>query len=111
MKNNLKLIWHGLYIKEINTIFLKNQNIILDKTQLKIGKEISDERKNIIFEVYNMFGKLSDFKIRELILSNESPLNFIYKIPEVLYMYMCYSIGVPKNMTKQWFEDNFLQKD
>lgn len=76
-----------------------------------MGKEISDKRKKLILDVYNMFGKLSDLKLRELIFSEGSPINYIYKIPEVLYMYMFYSINVPKNMTKQWFEDKFLQNN
>lgn len=82
---------------------------MLDSNKLNIGKQISNDRKKLIYEIYNMFGNLSSLKIREIIFSNESPLEFIYDIPEVLYMYIFFSIGVPKNMTKQWFEDNFLE--
>ena len=60
---------------------------------------------------HNMFGKLSDLKIRELIFSEDSPINLIYRIPEVLYTYIYYSINIPKNVTKQWFEDKFLQNN
>jgi len=111
LKSNLKLIWYGIYIKEIKSFFGDNQNILLNKTQLQMGKEISNEKKRLILDVYNMFGKLSDLKIRELIFSEDSPINLIYRIPEVLYTYIYYSINIPKNVTKQWFEDKFLQNN
>lgn len=110
-KNNLMLIWYGIYVDEIIHFFGDNQNIILNKIQLQMGKEISEERKRLILDVYNMFGKLSDLKLRELIFSEGSPINFIYRIPEVLYAYIRLSIDVPKDMTKQWFEDKFLQNN
>ena len=56
LKSNLKLIWYGIYIKEIKSFFGDNQNILLNKTQLQMGKEISNEKKRLILDVYNMFG-------------------------------------------------------
>ena len=76
---------------------------------MSIGTPELNERKKLIFTIYNMFGKLSEHKIRNIIFSNESPLQFIFNIPQVLCMYIVYSIGVPKKQTRKWFEDNYME--
>ena len=64
--------------------------------------------KKIIFKIYDLFGKLSDFKLHEEIFSNDSPLQFIYAIPDVLAVYIRFNISVPKSQTQKWFEENYL---
>lgn len=98
----------GMYIKEINEKFKKTENIIINDEEIKIGKDISEDRKKIIFKIYDLFGKLSDFKLHEEIFSNDSPLQFIYAIPDVLAVYIRFNISVPKSQTKKWFEENYL---
>ena len=98
----------GMYIKEINEKFKKTENIIINDEEMKIGKSISEDRKKIIFKIYDLFGKLSDFKLHEELFSNDSPLQFIYAIPDVLAVYIRFNISVPKIQTKKWFEENYL---
>jgi hypothetical protein len=81
---------------------------MLSKEQLEIGKKIEKERKNFIFDIYALVGNLSELKLRDVLFSNDSPLEFIYSIPDVLYMYMYFSMGVPKNMTSEWFKNTFI---
>lgn len=83
------------------------QNIILNSEQISIGNSIDKERKELIYELYKMFGKMSDAKLREMVLLNDSPIRLIYSIPEMLYCCIRYSIGIPKSLTKEWFGKNF----
>lgn len=84
--------------------------IILNKTQLEKISMIDGERKELLFEVYKQFGNLADLKLREMILSEESPIGRIFSNPTLYYLHLTGKVGyeIPKEATKEWFKENFL---
>lgn len=84
--------------------------IILNKTQLEKISMIDGERKELLFEVYKQFGNLADLKLREMILSEESPVGMIFSNPTLYYLHLTGKVGyeIPKEATKEWFKENFL---
>lgn len=89
--------------------FGKYENIILNDEQIKLGKELDEDIKIDIYTIYKMFGNKSFFNLREVIFSENSPVEEIFSNTYELYMYILYNIGVSKVKTKEWFEDNFLE--
>lgn len=89
--------------------FGKYENIILNDEQIKLGKELDEDIKRDIYTIYKMFGNKSFFNLREVIFSENSPVEEIFSNTYELYMYILYNIGVSKVKTKEWFEDNFLE--
>lgn len=103
---------YGVYVKELMEFFGKELNgILINDIQIKMGKEIEDKRKEILYEIYKMYSKMSDWTIREIILSDDSPAGVIFSNPYSLYYSYVNPLNVKINKedVKEWFKRNYLK--
>lgn len=84
---------------------------MLNDSQKKIGKGISDERKILLLQIYEMFGNYDEFKLRNEILETNYSIKLIYGIPELLYTFIINKLHIPKETTKKWFKETYLEND
>lgn len=104
-------VFYGILNKKIVQNFPKEIDpIILNKAQLEKVSEIDAERKELLFEVYRQFGNIADLKLREMVLSEDSPVGIVFSNPTLYYLHLTGKVGyeIPKEATKEWFKDNFL---
>lgn len=114
-KNYIQVIFIYVYYGILNKTLVQHfpkvvDPIILNKTQLEKISTIDTKRKELLFEMYKQFGNLADLKLREIVLSDDSPVGIVFSNPTLYYLHLTGKVGyeIPKEATKEWFKDNFL---
>ncbi len=82
---------------------------MLNTSQIECGKNISNERKMLLKEIYDMFGKYNEFKLRQEIFETNYSIRLIYGVPELLFTFILYKQPIPKENTKKWFKETYLK--
>lgn len=104
---------NGIYVKAINEEFKEFEEcesiMIEDKRLEALAKEVSKQKKNDIGFIYRYFRNISDSKVHEFIMSEDSPIDEVYQNPELTYYNMLHNIGIAKARMKTWYYD-FVMK-
>ncbi len=82
---------------------------MLNSSQMECGRSISNERKILLKEIYSMFGKYDEFKLRKEIFETNYSIRLIFGIPELLFTFIMYKLYIPKENTKKWFKETYLE--
>ncbi len=81
--------------------------VVLSDEKIKLGNAISDDKKNILKELYDVFGSLDANKLVELTHMINSPWynKWNENNRKVIYGEASY---IDKEKTKKWFKENFI---
>lgn len=84
--------------------------IVLTKEKIESGKEICKDKKDMLNELYNVFGNLSANELVNLTHMRNSPWynKWIENNKRVVYGEASY---IDKKETKQWFKENFIDNE
>ncbi len=77
-------------------------SIIISGEEIKLGKEISSERKKFLYDIYKEYGKINQFKLNEIIHSEGSPAN-MDKNPVELAIIMMLNIPISDLAIARWY--------
>lgn len=77
-------------------------SILISKDEIKLGKEIPKERKEILYGIYKEYGKLDQFKLNEIIHSEGSPAN-MDKDPYKLSIIMMLNMPILDKAIARWY--------
>lgn len=80
------------------------KSILILPDEKKLGKEIPDERKKILFRVYKKYGNVNEHKLNELLHSNGSPL-CADRSPIILAFIMKNNITFKDEKLVNWYMD------
>ena len=90
-----------------------NPNIAImeveDKRLKAITKRMSKQKKADLGFIYRYFRNISDSKVHEFIMSEDSPIEETYQNPELVYYNVVHNIGIEKARMKTWYYD-FVMK-
>ena len=90
---------------------LSNSNIVLTGEDQKIGNSINYEKKKILEEIYNVFGKrLSAMQLVNYTHLKDSPWDVKWNANNKRVIYGDAS-NIDKLETKKWFKETFLKSD
>lgn len=84
--------------------------ITLTEEKIEIGKNISKDKKKMLDEIYNVFGKLSASKLVDLTHMTGSPWynKWIENNKRIVYGSASY---IDKAETKKWFKEHFIEDE
>ena len=82
-------------------------SVMISKEEKEMGKEISDNRKEIIYRVYKKFGNINEHKLNELLHLKGSPL-CANDNPSLLAYTMSHNISLKDEQLVNWYVD-FLE--
>lgn len=104
---------NGIYVKAINDefeSFKECESIMIEDKRLKaLAKYVTKQKKSDLGFIYRYFKNISDSKIHEFIMSEDSPIEDIYQNPELSYYNITHNVGIEKARMKTWYYD-FVMK-
>lgn len=77
-------------------------SVLITKDELKRGKEISKDRKKILYRVYKRYGKINEHKLNEMLHNYDSPL-CMDKNPYMLAYIMKHNITFKDERLQDWY--------
>ncbi len=90
--------------------FKECESIMIEDKRLKaITKRLSKQKKSDLGFIYRYFRNISDSKVHEFIMSEDSPIEETYQNPELVYYNVVHNIGIEKARMKTWYYD-FVMK-